>query len=174
MYIYIQIVDFEFILVLHSYIYILEVQIRTYVYMFELWKFKCFYSIYTQHCTFRKGFIASTFGCNDNGEQNSNCDEAESKNHLKTNQQLTHQIFASWIQHIYSYISEEVVCLSERDLQILNSVSSCTHIYEWNLYCRLGHFCCQSFSLFGILRMEDWESFASLKVRTILKMHIYI
>ena len=87
----------------------------------------------TQHRTFRKGFIASTFGCNDNGEQNSNCDEAASKNHLKTNQQLTHQIFASWIQHIYSYISEEVVCLSERDLQILNSVSSCTHIYEWNV-----------------------------------------
>ena len=49
----------------------------------------------TQHRTFRKGFIASTFGCNDNGQQDSNCDEAESKNHLKKNQQLTHQIFAS-------------------------------------------------------------------------------
>jgi hypothetical protein len=49
----------------------------------------------TQDRTFRKGFIASTFGCNDNGQQDSNCDEAESKNHLKKNQQLTHQIFAS-------------------------------------------------------------------------------
>jgi hypothetical protein len=61
--------------------------------------------IHIQHCTFWKGCIASTFGCNHNGEQNSNCDEAESKNHLKTNQQLTHQIFASWIEHIYIYMA---------------------------------------------------------------------
>ena len=196
--------DFELILVIN----ILEVQVRNHVYLcVQTLKLDC-YSIYT--CIYIKKYTTSHvsegihcfyFGFNDNGQQNKQMRWRRVKPQFeKRNQQLTHHIFAFWMQYriciyiyIYIFVKHIYMCFYKQNFQILNSVSSCTNIYIymyiyiyifiWMKDCRLSHFCFRSFSLFGILRMEsECDSIPSgtacLKVCVynyyIIKMHIYI
>ena len=198
--------DFELILVIN----ILEVQVRNHVYLcVQTLKLDC-YSIYT--CIYIKKYTTSHvsegihcfyFGFNDNGQQNKQMRWRRVKPQFeKRNQQLTHHIFAFWMQYricIYIYIFSWsiYICVFLQtkfsDLEFSEQLHQYIYMYIyiyvyiyifiWMKDCRLSHFCFRSFSLFGILRMEsECDSIPSgtacLKVCIynyyIIKMHIYI
>ena len=166
--------DFELILVIN----ILEVQVRNHVYLcVQTLKLDC-YSIYT--CIYIKKYTTSHvsegihcfyFGFNDNGQQNKQMRWRRVKPQFeKRNQQLTHHIFAFWMQYriciyIYIFVKHIYMCVFTNKIfrswiqwavaPIYIYIYVYIYIFIWMKDCRLSHFV---FEALACLEFWEWKA----------------